>query len=185
MEMSLTSLPKGPGRRNKQVFELARALKAIPSLYDATAKDLKPYVQAWHQLAKPVITTQPFEETWIDFLRAWPRVKFPKGADPLAGVYQAALAAEIPVLARQFEQPELRLLVSLCQELQRRVGANAFFLSCRSAGRLLNVDHTTAWRWLFLLAEEGILEVVKKGGQHRANRYRYIAENMISDRDQP
>ena len=29
------SLPTGPGRRNKQVFELARALKAIPSIVDA------------------------------------------------------------------------------------------------------------------------------------------------------
>ncbi len=65
------SLPAAMGQRNRQVFELARALKAIPALADAPADSLQPYVRRWHTMgvAKQVIKTEPFEETWIDFLK--------------------------------------------------------------------------------------------------------------------
>ena len=41
----LESLPTGPGRRNKQVFGLARALKAVPAFADAHVDALKPRVR--------------------------------------------------------------------------------------------------------------------------------------------
>lgn len=170
----LESLPRQQGQRNKQVFELARALKAVASLADADAKDLKHLVQQWHTLARPVIGTQPFEETWIDFLRAWPRVRFPKGAEPMAAILERALTEVLPHEARDFEQTELQILVGLCRELQRAAGSGPFYLSARTAGKLLEVDHTTAWRWLFLLQSEGLLSVVTKGTQAgKATRYRY------------
>lgn len=172
----IESLPTGPGKRNQQVFKLARALKAIPPLQDAHGKDLEPFVRLWHEQAKPVIRTQPFEETFIDFLRAWPKVKFPKGAEPMSQIFAAAVNAEVPPVAMRYEQEQLRLLVALCRELQRAAGEGPFYLACRTAGRLLGVDHTTAWRWLFLLQEEGILKVMSKGSQAtgKANRYRYV-----------
>jgi hypothetical protein len=172
------SLPTGPGRRNEQVFALARALKAVPGVSEATAKDCKPFVQRWHELAEPVIMTKPFEETWIDFLRAWPKVKFAKGAEPVTIALKVALNSEEPKIAAQFEQEQLRLLVGLCRELQRSAGSNPFFLSCRTAGRLLDVDHSTAWRWLFLLVAEGVLRVAVQGGNvsQKATRYQYLGD---------
>ena len=67
------------------------------------------------------------------------------------------------------------LLVAVCRELQRASGDKPFFLACRTTGRLLGVDHTTAWRWLFLLTHKGIIEEVEKGdrAKRRASRYRY------------
>ncbi len=173
---SLESLPKQIGQRNKLVFELARALKAVASFSDADAKDLKPHVKQWHQLALPVIGTRPFEETWIDFLRAWPRVKFPKGSEPIARILERALSEAIPREAAGYEQTDLKLLVSLCRELQRTAGSGPFYLSCRTAGRLLEKQHTTIWRWLFLLENDGLLEVVHRGSQRtrKATRYRYL-----------
>ena len=175
----IESLPSAPGQRHRQVFEFARALKAIPSLSSADAKELKKYVKIWHKMARPVIRTKPFEETWIDFLSAWPRVKFPKGCESIALAFQAAKAADTPKVAAQYEQPALRLLVALCRELQRIAGDGVFFLDCRTAGNLVDQDHTTVWRWLaILLPGEEILEVVEHGSQakRRANRYRYLAE---------
>jgi hypothetical protein len=171
------SLPTGPGVRHRQVFELARALKAIPMLQDAPGADLRPLVEQWHRLAKPVITTQPFEETWIDFLKAWPRVKFPKGAEPMAGIFARA-TENIPQMADQYEQLGMRRLITLCRELQRESGGNPFFLSCRTAGRLLDVDHSTANRWLFLVEAEGVLRVTARGGPEtqKATRYRYLGD---------
>ena len=37
-----------------------------------------------------MIGTEPFEETWIDFLLAWPKVKFPKGEEPITKVFERA-----------------------------------------------------------------------------------------------
>lgn len=172
------SLPKKPGKRNEQVFESARYLKAVPSLTDAKAGELRIYVQHWHRLALPSISTKPFEETWIDFIRAWERVKFPKGEEPIRQIFEMAKAAELPNAAMHFEDPRGKLLVSLCRELQRVAGDGVFFLSCRTAGRLLGVDHSTAGGWLFLLIAEGLLVEVEKGSQkkRRATRFRYVAD---------
>jgi hypothetical protein len=132
--------------------------------------------------AVPAIRTEPFEETWIDFLRAWPRVRFPRGAEPMTGIVERAQRAEPPACAAGFEQPQLRLLAALCRELQRAAGASPFYLSCRTAARVLGLangrgepDHVKAWRWLFLLAEVGILREVEKGqaAKRRATRWHY------------
>jgi hypothetical protein len=172
------SLPNGPRKRNRMVFELARALKAIPELSEAPANDLKAYVRQWHRLAASVIATQAFEETWIDFLRAWPRVKFPKGNEPIMTLLVKVKESKLPDIAMQYEQEPLQWLVALCRELQRTAGANPFYLSCRTAGRLLAVDHTTASRWLFLLVSDGVLIEVEKGSQQgrRATRYKYVKD---------
>ena len=176
----LESLPESSGQRNRQVFELARALKAVPWLADATVDDLEPYVRRWHELglAKGVIGTKPFEETWIDFSQAWPKVKFPKGEEPMAAIFRRAQEAELPHAAQKYEQEGVRLLLALCRELQRASGENPFFLGCRTAGRLLGVDHTTAWRWLFLLQRRRDIEEVEKGSRssRRASRWRYRAD---------
>jgi len=177
-EAILDSLPTGPGRRNRQVFDFARALKAIPALSDAGAKDLKSYARRWHKLAKPMITTQPFEETWIDFLRVWPRVKWPKGSEPMAQIFVVAADSEVPEVTEEYEQGQLRLLVALYRELQCAAGDGSFYLSTRTVGRLLGVDHTTAWRWLFLLEQDGILNVFSRRSQKtmKATRFRYMEE---------
>lgn len=169
------TLPKGPGQRHRAVFAFARALKGIPFLCDADALTLEPYLRQWHHLALPTISTQPFEESLIDFLRAWPRVKFPAGAEPMRAVLARAAAAEPPIAAKQFEQPQLWLLVSLCRELQAAVGDAPFFLASRTAANLLEVPPTQAWRWLFLLEQKGVLHVTERGSRatNRATRYRY------------
>ncbi|MHC4695956.1 MAG: bifunctional DNA primase/polymerase, partial [Planctomycetota bacterium] len=180
-EILRSTQPHGPGQRNRAVFELARTLRGEPGLYDADPCDFRSIVKAWHKLALPVIRTKPFEETWIDFLQAWPKVKYPKGAGPMDVIFERATAAKLPAEAMQYEQPQVRLLVSLCRELQRHTGERPFYLGCRTAGRLLDVHHKTAWRWLLLLAKDGILCVSEKGGllknRFRATRFFYVPED--------
>ncbi len=155
------TLPTVPGRRNRKVFEFAQTLKALSFLVDATANNLKPFVREWHSLALPNINTKLWEETWSDFVYAWSRVKFPKGTQ-MSMVLAKAAAAGIPKEAEQYEQPKHRLLISLCRELQRAAGDEPFYLSCRMAGKLLEVDHMTANRWLCMLANDGVLKVAQK-----------------------
>jgi hypothetical protein len=171
----INTLPKGPGHRNRLVFELARALKAIPHLADAPVRDLRPHVERWHRLALPFISTKPLEDTLADFTRAWPLVKYPKGDEPMNEVFSRAVTADLPPDAEQYESVHIKQLVGLCRELQRAAGDAPFYLSCRTAGRLLGVDHMSANRWLFLLQHDGLIVLVKRGDQSmKASRYRYL-----------
>ena len=143
---------------------------------NAPLADLELIVRRWHDRAEPNIGTKPFEESWFDFLEGRGNVRYAVGQGPIDRAFAAAVAATVPSVAMRFDQQELRLLVSFCRELQRAAGAEPFYLACRSAGRLLNVNHTTVWRWLRGLCRDGILEFVRAGDrkQRRANTYRYI-----------
>ena len=173
--LPFSTLPTCPGERNKLVFGLARALKAIPGLIDAGLEQLQPLVRQWHNLAKPNIGTPAFEETWLDFIHAWPRVKFP-GKEPMAMILATAVALEPPEAVRHYESEPLKLLASLCRELQRATGDAPFFLSVRTVGKYFNVDPGTASRWLTLLRFDRVIDEVEKGTQKtgRASRYRFL-----------
>lgn len=70
-------------------------------------------------------------------------------------------------------------LASLFGELPRLAGTHPFFLDRRSAGRLVGIHHTTAWRLLtVVLPADGILAIGAKGSNatHKANEYRYVAD---------
>ena len=124
---------------------------------------LERYFRKWHEKARPSIKTKPFEQSWYDFLQGWPLVKFPKGQGLLDEACRAATASEPPGWAGRFEQPELRLLASLCREIQRLNPGRPFFLSCRDAGRLVGVSKEKAGQWLKLLELERRIVLVKKG----------------------
>lgn len=170
------TLPVRLGERNRRLFEFARELKALPHLEHAKPGQLRPYVEQWHKLALPLIGTKPLEDSLIDFYRAWDAVKFPAGDGPLAQLLTRAARSTPPAVALRYPDPRVRQLIGLCRELQRLAGTNAFFLDCRTCGRLLGVEYTTAWRWLRLLCVEGVLELVSQGSQRamKANEYRYL-----------
>lgn len=176
------TLPKEYGTRNRKVFELARTLRSLPQFADVDARELRPIVREWHRRALPKIRTKTFEETWIDFLKAWPRVRQPKGTEPMMEIFQRAAESERPriAVAKYPENERLQILVALCRELQRAAGTEPLYLSCRKAGDLFSVSHTEANRWLFLLVSDGILRVVTKGGTQKnprnATRFRYLGD---------
>ena len=168
------TIPIQYGTRNRAVFQFARRMKSLPVLTDADVEELRPHARNWHSRALPYIKTDPFEETWIDFIYAWPRIKFIAGADPMTEIFSRA--AQQPDAVWPYEQRELRLLASLCKELQRSAGDGPFYLSCRTAGRLLSVTHLRAWRWMMLLESDKWIQTVEKGSQEkrRATRFRYM-----------
>ena len=171
------ALPSGPGHRNRQVFELARVIKAVPALADANPDDLRHIVKRWHTLALPKILTREFTETWIDFLQAWPKVKSPKGVK-MAAIMEKALQSPMPKAAERYEIEEMRRLVSLCRQLDREAKGGTFFLSCRTAAELLGVSHTQANRWLFLLDHDKVVKQINKGdrAKRQAAEYRYLGK---------
>lgn len=152
-------------------------------MVDAPLSALRPAVQRWHQLAMPIIGTKPFDLTWADFVYAWPRVRFPNGREPMRQILARADAGEPPNVALQYEAPETRRLVCLCRELQRASGNEPFFLSCRTAAGLLQIDHHTAWRRLNMLVADGVLTITAPGTKTKATRFKYVAESFGADKN--
>jgi DNA-binding Lrp family transcriptional regulator len=75
----------------------------------------------------------------------------------------------------QYEQAQLRLLVSLCRELQREAGRHPFFLSVRTAAEQVGVSPSHAATWLNGLVIDGILKRVRTGvlRTRKSSEYRY------------
>ena len=70
-------------------------------------------------------------------------------------ILNRAVGAEPPTVAMQYEQEQLRLLVSLCRELQREAGKRPFFLSIRTAAEQVGVSPSHAATWLNGLVIDG------------------------------
>jgi hypothetical protein len=175
-----STLPTSARQRHRRLFELARHLKAIPSLASADPATLRPVVAEWHRRALPVIRTKDFTATWGEFLVAWDRVQVPAGQGAVEEAFRRAVKSGPPAeAAALYEEPPVLLLAGLCRELQRIAGDGPFYLDCRTAGRLVEIPHTTAWRLMTVVfVSDGILAPGAKGSQAsgKANEYRYLGD---------
>lgn len=173
------TLPTKPGERNRRLFDYARELKAIKEFAEVEdAKMLRPQVREWFRQAYSVIGTKTFDDTWMAFTYAWPRVKYAAGCGKLEELFELAKNASDPPEALEWEQPKLRLLIRFCRELQINAGHdNPFPLACRDANDLLGTNcHQTVWLWLKALCREKVLFAVSTGNYSKgtANTYRYV-----------
>jgi len=177
------TLPEEYGTRNRKVFELARTLKSLPQFSESEPIELINIVKIWHEKALPNIRTKEFEETKIDFLKAWPRVKYKVQEQPMSKIFERAVQQTPPVMATKLypDNQKIQLFVSLCKELQKEENQDNFYVSCRTAARYFNVKPMTISRWFFLLEQDGIIKVIVKGGTkknpRKATRYKYIGSD--------
>jgi hypothetical protein len=162
--------PEKPGQRHKCVFQFARALKGIPEVADLPAGDLKPIMRDWHKEALPFITTQAFDESWADFVVAWRNVRYALGESPLDQIFEAIQSKQPPAECDEYDTGQVRLLLALCSELQRIAGEADFYLDCRAAAKLLDVDPVTVWRWLKMFQADRLLLERVKGWPTRGNK---------------
>ena len=96
-------------------------------------------------------------------------------------VLETARNADMPACALQYETEEVRLVVKLCRELQRRAGNEPFFLSVSSVNDLIlkaGENRMRGWRILKGLVLDGILQEVEKGtaSMRRASSFRYLGD---------
>jgi hypothetical protein len=170
--------PTALGQRNRNVFEFARWLKSRVEFFEADPRTLERYVLQWWETARPYIGTKDFDETRADFNRAFRKVRIPKGRSPLDDALMRANRSVLPKSAMRYTDHKKQLLVKLCRELQTSSQCDPFYLSCRSAGKLLDITYQQANAWLYLLCEDEILhlEVPGTAGKNgKAARYRYLA----------
>ena len=169
----VSTLPEGPRQRNRAIFRLCQAIKGIAALRDCPAAHLRGIVQEWYERALPVIRTKNFDESWADFTYGWPRVKWPRGLVLGLALTKALDDTTNPAQASIYSDPRNQLLVRVCWQLQRICGDAPFFLSCRNAGRIMEVSHTEASKRLEMLIADGILEIAERYTTNKATRYHF------------
>ena len=166
--------PQALGQRNDCLFDLARGLKFDAGLKDWPFHQLKPLVRKWHAQALSVIGTPAFDESWSDFVRAFDAAAYPLDLDIERWAVTQAKSAALPPAASEYDSEPVRLLIAICWWLASLHHRRRFFLSSHSAGEVLGVTHDKVLRWMRMLCADGVLEVVERGNQRKATRYRYI-----------
>jgi hypothetical protein len=183
------ALPAGDVRTDHDfrlaVFHLARHLKRVPELCDRPARDLRPWVQQWHQRAGGRLAGRTFTDTYAEFVGAWDGVRHAAGDDVVKLAWQYAQLQPPPPEAADYDDPRIGRLINLCRQLQQeneREGPGArFYLSGRVAGTLLGVSQPTAAKWLKMLDADGLLQVADPGGGFRGGR-RMAREYRVVER---
>ena len=171
------AMPDRVHENNHCLFILARAVKALEMQGAIFApKELVSVFNRWHAAAARFLRPGLSKEDYLtEFLSACHRAKYPLGSlNTIPKAWALAQKNSLPPAAFQFENPQLRLLVALCRELQIINGDKPFYLSSRTCKDLFgHASHTTAAKWLDTLCTLKILKKVKKGDAKRASRYHY------------
>lgn len=180
-----TCIPCDVHQNHAQLFRFARLIKGTEGEYGRRFRDeeLQRFFDVWIGHSKRFLRPRHYREDYlIEFLDGLDRVKNCLEENPLVKAWQRTKTAEVPAVSRQFQNPDLRLVVGLCRELQREAGAAPFYLGCRSIAKLSDdrVSHTTASQWLRHLVRVGILRVAEKGGPetNKATRFYYAGSEI-------
>jgi len=173
-----------PGRPwHQAVFALDRAIKGVRDFKDLNASAFRNTVLKWYRLAKENaekaspekrMALPSFEECWGKFVTSWPKVEKPdislhEIANNVRADYDHPIYHELG-----YESEAMRILIGLCEELQKLQGEEPFFLACGTAGKHAGVSQQTAHKLLGTLVADGVLEEVEKGRPNYATRYRFL-----------
>ena len=158
-------------------FILARAVKAfeVCNRRKLPKAELPGAFAVWWNMADGQLPADAdYDEYLFVFLDAYERAKHPLGCNVLEVAKERASKQPLPKVALSFKSPKLQLLVAVCYQLQHLAGESSFFLSIRTAAKLIDVRMETANAYLNGLVQQGVLVLEQRGtpGGRKASRYR-------------
>ena len=160
-------IPHAVGQRNACLFALARHFKSLEP--HADLKRQSEICKAWHDTFVGIIGTKGFAITWVDFRRAWSKVKY---TTPILEECMIVLPP-LPDIERLRDYGiEAMHLMQICIALENHHEPEPFFLACRKASELIGLTHYDSAKLLRLFVDEGWLQVVTPHTTARAPRYR-------------
>lgn len=172
------SVPTAAHQNYRAALTLARGVKALEAQAGKlfTPDQHRDIHKQWLTLSAQFLRPgQTHEEYFMEYLNAYKLAKYPLGSMAVAKALEAAKKNPLPPSALCWTaNPELRLLVAICRELQDIAGEEPFYLSARTVQHLFkHPTHSTGAKWLRSLCVMQILEEVQKGTGMRATRYHY------------
>lgn len=172
-------VPTGYHQNNSALFKLARLVKSYESVVGrpATRAELQFVFERWaegaRQFWRPELSRDDY---YAEFLMAYSYAQMGLHENPLDLAVSRAKAAPLPEVP-SFSDKRVRLLVSICRELQKMTGANPFYLPTRKLGDVLEIHWTRVAKWLRALEVLGIIRLapgeVRRRGGTRSPRYHY------------
>lgn len=169
---TLTSLRSSNG----PLFTLARRVRGVERRHNLRFSPilLLEFFESWK--ARNEIFLRPAHDYFTEFLVKLQAVKQPWG-ESLLSALEVAYSSPPTSRVLVIDDPDAHALASLCRELQRRAGAEPFYLIGRACAALLSRPHSTVAGWLRAFQPLGIVGLVEQGRRRRGSRYRYIAED--------
>jgi hypothetical protein len=144
-----------------------------------------------HQFLDPKKTPDYYLAAFLAELR---KVRVPSGeGDTIKKALEAVSKLppfELPITPGTPRAPESwRRVVALHRELSRRVRGGTYFLSSRDAAKAVpGLCHQTAYNINLVLAQSGVIEIVRAGDPHpggRASQFRYLLAQTENGAPQP
>jgi len=159
----------------RALFRFAREMRSL--FPGSESSEVTEYVDVWWERAQEVVPDLELPDAVMDFMEKWDAVKFPAGEDPLELVLEAVSKNPPPECSTRYGG-KVGMLVHILQRLQIEVGDKAFYMSGRTAARLVGTTHGKASMWLRGLVKAKVLEVDHsvESNAHRARRYRYSGD---------
>ena len=160
---------------NKQIHELAREVKGVAKRRGRrlTATHYKAIFDKWESASRPFLRAG--HDYFTEFLAKLDCVTVPKG-QTLQAAFERAKRREPPAKVLVVRNEGVRVLASLCRELQEMAGNQAFMLCQMSVAKLFgHSDHKNISNWIRALKTLGVLKVAEAAIPNaKAARYFYV-----------
>jgi hypothetical protein len=157
---------------NKMLHELAREIRGAERSKKLTTTHYKAIFDRWESASRPFL--QPGHDCFTEFLAKLDCVTVPKG-ETLQAAFERAKRREPPSNVLIIPNEGVRVLASLCGELQQMAGDQPFMLHQLSVAKLFgHCGHRNICNWLKVLKTLGVLKVAEPWNQGRATRYFYV-----------
>jgi len=169
------SLPTQPRRNNRSLFLLARALISLERITPVSTADRLRAFSMWYERTGNLgFIRHTREQYQLEFMNAIRSAEHPLGESPIDEAWKKVQTEPLPLEAAIFDEETPRKIMALCVHLDRAT-ASPWYLSCRTAGKLLGLSHTACSVWLGGFVRMGLLNVMEPGTKQRATRYRCAA----------
>ena len=160
---------------NKQLHELAREIRGVEKQLGKklNASRYKQIFDNWEAASQPFL--RPGHDYFTEALAKLDCVTVPKG-ETLLAAFERAKTKSPPAKVMISPNQELRLLASLCRELQEWAGDQPFMLCQKSVANLFgHSSHRNISNWIKGLKTLDVLRLAESWGWRKAARYFYIA----------
>jgi hypothetical protein len=159
---------------NKMLHELARDVRGVERKRGKplTGTQYKTICTKWEDGSRPFL--RKGHDYFVDFLAKLNCVTVPKG-ETLAAAFQRANRREPPAKVLPVPNQGVRLLASLCRELQEMTGEQPFMLHQSSVAKLFRTQQQTISNWIKALRTLHVLRLAEAAVPNTtAARYYFI-----------
>ena len=160
---------------NRSLHELAREIRGVEKRRGKKLKaaQYKLIFDKWESASQPFLRAG--HDYFTDLLAKLDSVTVPKG-ETLKAAFERAKTKPPPAKVLIHQNTEVRLLASLCRELQEMAGDQPFMLCQMSVAHLFgHSSHRTISNWIKVLKILDMLKVAEPWSWGKAARYFYVA----------